>query len=176
MNTYCSPTFIVLEIPAPVRDAIQSLRDSLFTLTSRLPVEISVAGSSGVGPIPVGTDKHEAETTVKHVLSRFEPFTVRFQEVRCFPNTSTYYLAPQDRQPFDRLHEALKQSGIAFGPSPWPYNPHCTLRSGPMTDRISATDILNLSFPKQDFMIDTLSIYELDAQCLTLHRSFQSKM
>ena len=163
MNTYRSPAFIVLEIPQPVRDAIQSLRDSLSTLTSRLPVEISVAGSSGIGPIPVGADKDATETSVKRVLSSFEPFTVRFQEVRCFPNTSTYYLAPQDRQPFDRLHDALKQSGIAFGPSPWPYNPHCTLRSGPMTDRISADEILNLSFPKQDFIIDTLSMYELDS-------------
>jgi hypothetical protein len=165
-----------LELPSPVKEAIQLLRDSLLTLTSRLPVEITVAGSSGIGPIPIGTGKAETETSVKRVLSGFEPFRVRFQEILCFPNTSIYYLAPHNRDPFDRLHEAFKSSEISFGPSPWPYNPHCTLRDGPMTDRFSANDILNLSHPKQDFVIDTLSIYELNVQALTCHLSFQLKM
>jgi hypothetical protein len=50
MNLYRLPAFIVLEIPPPVREAIQSLRDSLATPATRLPVEITVAGSSGTFP------------------------------------------------------------------------------------------------------------------------------
>ena len=49
-------SYIVAEIPEPVHSQIQGMRDSLNTLTSKLPVEITLAGSSGVGPIPVGTD------------------------------------------------------------------------------------------------------------------------
>jgi hypothetical protein len=101
---------------------------------------------------------------------------MRFQEILRFPNTNTFYLAPEDRQPFDRIHETLKASGIIFGPSPWPYNPHCTLRAGSMTNHASAEDILHLSFPKQDFVIDTLSVYEFDPLTVTGHLSFQTKM
>jgi 2'-5' RNA ligase len=175
MNTYRVPAFVVLDIPPPVSGVIQAIRDSLTTLTSRLAVEITVAGSSGTGPIPPGTCKNETEAALKSALTGVKPFRVRFQGVRRFPNTDIFYLAPQERQPFDRIHEALKAGGIPFAPNPWPYNPHCTLRSGPMNDRASAEDILNLSFPEQEFVIDTLSVYELDAGALTCHLSFQTK-
>lgn len=176
MNTYRLPACVVLEIPSHVAAPIQSIRDSLATLTSRLPVEITVAGSSGVGPIQVGTDKKKTEDCVEAMLNGLEPFRMRFQEVRRFPNTDIFYLAPEERQPFDHIHQTLKASGIPFGPNPWPYNPHCTLRAGPMANPASAEDILSISFPKQDFVIDTLSIYELDAQALTCRLSFQTKL
>jgi 2'-5' RNA ligase len=176
VNFYRLPAYIVLEIPEPVRGAIQSLRDFLATPAARLPVEITVAGSSGLGPIPAGTDKDETETILKSVLAGLKPFRVQFQEIRCFPNTNIFYLAPQDRQPFDRIHETLKNSGIKFGPNPWPYNPHCTLRGGPMNNHTSAEQILNLSVPQLEFVIDTLSIYEFDPQTVASHLAFQAKM
>lgn len=176
MNIYRLPAYIVLEIPPPVRGAIQAIRDSLATPASRLPVEITLAGSSGVGPIPAGSGRNETEAVLKSALAGLKPFRMRFQGVGRFPNTNTFYLAPQERRPFDRIHETLKTSGITFGPIPWPYNPHCTLRGGPMNDRASAEDIFRLSFPKQDFVIDTLSIYEFDPRSATCRLSFQTKM
>jgi 2'-5' RNA ligase len=175
MNAYRLPAYVVLEIPSPVGGAIQSIRDSLATSASRLPVEITVAGSSGTGPIPAGTDKSETENHLKSALISLKPFRMRFQEVRRFPNTNIFYLAPLERQPFDRVHETLKASGIAFGPSSWPYNPHCTLRGGPMNGH-APEDVFNLSFPKEDLEIDTLSIYEFDSKTVTCHLSFQTKM
>jgi len=176
MDTYRLPAYIVLEIPPPVSGVIQSVRDSLATPASRLPVEITVAGSSGTGPIPPGTGRNETEDALKSVLAALKPFRARFQEIRRFPNTNIFYLAPEERQPFDSIHETLKASGITFAPSPWPYNPHCTLRVGPMTDRASAEEILNLSFPRRDFVIDTISIYEFVPQAATCHLSFQTKL
>jgi 2'-5' RNA ligase len=174
--TYRLPACIVLEIPSPVREAVKSIRVSLATIAARLPVEITVAGSSGVGPIPAGIGKKETEERVRALSREFEPFNARFQEIRRFPNTDIFYLAPEDRQPFDRIHKMLKTSGIPFGPNPWPYNPHCTLRAGPLTDPASADDIFKLPFPKHEFVIDTVSIYELDVQVLTCHLSFQTKL
>src|SRR6476620_8215815 len=116
MNVYRLPVYIVFEIPSPVREAIQSIRDSLATPTARLPVEITVAGSSGIGPIPPGAHQDETEARLTSVLDGLEPFRARFQEIRRFPSTDIFYLAPADRQPFDRIHEALKGSGIPFAP------------------------------------------------------------
>jgi 2'-5' RNA ligase len=176
MNTYRLPAYIVLEIPPPVSGVIRAIRDSLAMPTLRLPVEITVAGSSGTGPIPAGTDKNETEASLKSVLAGLKPFRMRFEEIRRFPNTNTFYLAPENRQPFDHIHETLKASGIIFGPNPWPYNPHSTVRAGPMSGHASAEDILRLSFPKHDFVIDTLSIYEFDPLTVTGHLSFQTKI
>jgi 2'-5' RNA ligase len=176
VNSYRLPAYIVLEIPPPVRGEIQSMRDSLATPAARLPVEITVAGSSGIGSIPPGTDKNQTEAALKSALTTLKPFRARFQEIRRFPNTDIFYLAPEDRQPFDQIHEALKRSGIAFGSNSWPYNPHCTLRGGPMTDSSSGEEIFKLSFPKADFVIDTLSIYEFDPRTVTSHLAFQTKM
>jgi 2'-5' RNA ligase len=176
MDAYRLPTFIVLEIPSPVSEAVQSIRNFLATPTSRLPVEITVAGSSGVGPILPGADKNKTEAVLKSALAGLKPFQVRFQEIRCFPNTNIFYLAPQERQPFDQIHEILKTSELTFAPNRWPYNPHCTLRNGPLADPASAEDVFQLSFPKQDFVIDTLSIYEFDPRAITCHLSFQTKL
>jgi 2'-5' RNA ligase len=176
MNAYRLPVYIVLEIPAPVREAIQSIRESLATPTARLPVEITVAGSSGIGPIPPGAHQDETEARLTSILEGLSPFRTRFQEIRRFPNTDIFYLAAEDRQPFDQIHEALKASGIPFAPSPWPYNPHCTLRGGPLADQASAEQILAISFPREEFVIDTLSLYELEPQTLTCHLSFQAKL
>jgi 2'-5' RNA ligase len=176
MNHYQLPACVVLEIPPPVSGVIQSIRERLATVTARLPVEITVAGSSGVGPIPIGADKDETDNCLKSVLSGVKPFRVRFQEIRRFANTDIFYLAPEERQPFDQMHEALKASGIAFGPNRWPYNPHCTLRAGPMNDRALAEEIFSLTFPQEEFVIDTVSIYELDARALTCRLSFQAKL
>src|SRR5438132_14152550 len=92
MNAYRLPAYIVLEIPPPISGVIQSIRDSLRALTSHLPVEITMAGSSGTGPIPAGADKSETEECLTTVLAELEPFRVRFQEVRRFPNTDIFYL------------------------------------------------------------------------------------
>ncbi len=176
MDAYRLPAYIVLEIPSPVREVIQSIRDSLGTAAARLPIEITVAGSSGVGPIPAGTDKRETEAHLKSALKGLKSFQTRFQEVRRFPNTNIFYLKPQERRLFDRIHEALKVSGIPFGSNPWPYNPHCTLRGGPMNERASAEEILSLPVPRENFVIDTLSIYEFDPLSVTCRLSFQSRI
>ena len=83
-------SYIVAEIPEPVRSQIQILRDSLNTPTRKLPVEITLAGSSGVGPIPVGTDLSLVKRHLDRTLSDISPFRARFSAIRTFPNTSVF--------------------------------------------------------------------------------------
>ena len=124
------PSYIVAEIPEPVRSQVQAMRDSLNTLTANLPVEITLAGSSGVGPIPAGTDWLLIERHLDRTLSDFASFRARFSAIRTFPQTSIFFLEPFDRSPFDQLHQKLRMSLIPFSGIRWPYHPHCTLRGG----------------------------------------------
>jgi hypothetical protein len=84
-----------------VRSQVQALRDSLNTLTAKLPVEITLAGSSGVGPIPAGADLSLIERHLDQALADISPFHARFSAICTFPNTAIFYLEPFDRSPFD---------------------------------------------------------------------------
>jgi 2'-5' RNA ligase len=166
-------SYIVAEIPEPVRSQVQALRDSLNTLTAKLPVEITLAGSSGVGPIPVGTDLSLIKRHLDRTLSDVSPFRARFSAIRTFPNTSIFYLEPFDRSPFDHIHQELRSSGIPFSEIRWPYNPHCTLRGGESLDAEAASELLARSFPKEEFQINTVSVYHLDDTSLECKLLFQ---
>jgi len=64
--------------------------------------------------------------------------------------------------PFDRIHQALRVSGIPYSGIPWPYNPHCTLRGGTPVSAAAAAELLGRFFPGEEFLIDMLSVYHLD--------------
>jgi len=155
-------SYIVAEIPEPVRSQVQVLRDSLNTLTAKLPVEITLAGSSGVGPIPPGADLSLIQRHLERTLSGISPFRARFSAIRTFPNTSIFYLEPFDRSPFDHLHQELCGSGIPFSGIPWPYTPHGTLRGGAPLSANAASELAARSFPQEEFSINTVSVYQLD--------------
>jgi 2'-5' RNA ligase len=156
------PAFIVAEIPEPVRSQVQALRDSLNTLTAKLPVEITLAGSSGVGPIPAGTDSSLVTRHLDRTLAGIAPFRARFSAIRNFPNTAICFLEPFDRSPFDQLHQALRVSGIPFAGIQWPYHPHCTLRGGEPLSPNAALELASRPFPQAEFWINTVSVYQLD--------------
>lgn len=168
--------YIVAEIPDPVRSQIQVLRDSLNTLTNKLSVEITLAGSSGVGPIPVGTDLSVIQSQLERILTKISPFRTRFSSIRAFPNTSIFYLEPFDRSPFDHIHRELRGSGIPFSECPWPYHPHCTLRRGEPLDAEAASGLLARSFPKEEFQINTVSVYHLNDIALDCQLLFQQTL
>ncbi len=159
-------SYIVAEIPEPVRSQVQALRDSLNTLTAKLPVEITLAGSSGVGPIPAGTDLSLIQRFLDGTLVDISPFSARFSAIRTFPNTSIFYLEPYDRSPFDHLHQELRISGIPFSEIQWPYNPHCTLRGGEPLSAEAASELSSRTFPRAEFWIDTISVYHLNGRSL----------
>ncbi|HBJ86240.1 MAG TPA: hypothetical protein DDZ88_20725 [Verrucomicrobiales bacterium] len=166
------PSYIVAEIPEPARSAVQSLRDELSSPTARLPVEITLAGSSGVGPIPAGTDLSQIASEMGRIFANVPPFGVSFSGFRVFPGTSLVYLCPTDRTPLDDLHEALRKSNIPFSRSAFPYNPHCTVRSGPPLPVHEVDLICRRAFPAAQFLIDTVSLYDLNRdtlECRLLH-------
>jgi len=45
------PTYVVLEIPSPVAEGIRAWRERFDPIVATFPVEITVIGSSGVGPL-----------------------------------------------------------------------------------------------------------------------------
>lgn len=167
------PSYIVAEIPEPVRSAVQTLRDEFASATAKLPVEITLVGSSGVGPIPVGTDLSLIATEMARIFAIVPPFEVSFAGFRVFPGTSLVYLCPTDRTPFDNIHETLRYSNIPFSQSAFPYNPHCTMRSGAALPVNEVNLMCQRDFPTSPFLIEVVSLYDLNRdtlECRLLHQ------
>jgi 2'-5' RNA ligase len=166
--------FVVADIPNPYKIKIQAIRDQLNTLTAKLPVEITLAGSSGVGPIAEGTDIGLIRDEVERVAKAAASFRMEFAGIACFPNTGVFFIAPKDRRPFDSLHALLTVSKIPFTRSPFPYTPHCTLRVGPELGQSESQHIYAIQVPRGEVLLDSISVYAIESTTLAvslLHRT-----
>lgn len=160
----------MLEVPPPVAGRVAAIRREWNSWRVALPVEITLAGSSGAGVLRY----HESEldaifATLDAFARRFAPIAIRFDSVALFPGTKVVYLAPNDPAPLVALHAALTQSGLRFERSPHPFTPHCTLADLEVAATELPADFQKLALPQIEIVLDTLSLVQLDARVLGGH-------
>lgn len=96
----------------------------------RFPIEITVAGSSGLGWFSAGQSRAELVRRVNRVAAGYRRFGFRFDKVLRFPQSHTYYLAPREERQFRDFQRRLADSGLRFAPTPLEYVPHWCAVSG----------------------------------------------
>lgn len=168
---FTADTYICLDVPMPAAQQIMDIRvRSHDTFRSALPVEITLTGSSGIGVFDATQDEKMAFSLLDTIAAETEPLQATFGKVLRFPSTDIFVLTLTDERPFRVLHERIVSSGIRFLASPFPYTPHCTLRSRSPVSEEEAAETLSLRI-SQSFLLDTLSVYMLDTLPMTLlHR------
>lgn len=149
--------YVVVDIPEPVARAVTEARRRFSPMRAEYPVEIGIAGSSGVGPIHPDQADDEAFEILTEVAAAVSPFEARFTEVRRFPGTDLFHLAPANRAPFDDMHARLLACGIQFYDSPHPYSPHCTI-SGVHLTETQAGEIRALRID-EPFRVERMAVY-----------------
>lgn len=164
-------TYIVLDMPRPIREHVQSIRERFSSPLTILPVEITVIGSSGVGTFHKEQELVATFELIDSVAADFAPFTTTFRRVTSFPNTGVFYYEPNDPQPFVELQSKIVSTGVKFNQSPFPFTPHCTIVKFDNPSQDLVDEILSLPVPGEPFAMDTLSIYSLDGyDCRLLHK------
>ena len=164
-------SFIVLDVPLPIKEQVMKIRKAhrdVFRIS--LPVEITVTGSSGVGSFEIDQSPEEVFTILNKIAEQTSPIHASFDEVHRFPDTDIFVLTLEDETPFIALHNHIINSGIRFQPNPFPYKPHCTLRSRSPISEEEEIDILavNITTP---FILETISVYLMNRIPITLlHR------
>lgn len=129
-----------------------------------LPVEVTVAGSSGVGTLAPDQDVRQVFSTLDRIAADTPVIAGRFGSMLRFPDTDIFVLTMEDPQPFIDLHQRIRESEIEFLPSPFPFMPHCTVRgqvvgaAGPK----EAEELLDLTIDKP-FRCEMLSTYTIEA-------------
>jgi 2'-5' RNA ligase len=156
-----APTYIVLDLPPPIKEWVSAVRSRFDAYQAQLPPEITVAGSSGLGVLSENQDAEFVFRAVEKVALEFLPIHTAFVSIERFPNVPIFWLKPRDRAPFDILHQALTVAGIKFCPSPFPFNPHCTISSTVEHCDERVRELLELSVPRKSFVLATLRICQL---------------
>lgn len=168
---FVADTYICLDIPSPIAEEVIHIRvQQRDTFRAALPIEITVAGSSGIGVFDETQDEREAFKILDAIAATTSPIHASFKKVIRFPHTDIFVMTLDDEQPFRALHLRIASSPIRFKSSPFPYTPHCTLRSrSPVTEQ-EVNKLLSLQITGT-FVLDTISVYMLDTLPMTcLHR------
>lgn len=168
------PTYIVLELPPSTGDRVLDIRRRYDQRLADFPVEITVAGSSGLGSISQNQDARAVFTSLASIADDYLPITTRFVGISCFETGPVVWLQPAESAPFVALQQSLKASEIQFLPHKFPYTPHCSLCTSNL-DSGAKNALFAEKFPQEPFELLTLALYTVVDGKPRLVRRFKSR-
>lgn len=152
--SFRDPTYLILPVPdSELTRAILDLRLKFEPWRASIPVEITVAGSSGVGPFANAQEVDEAYRVVEKIAASRGPIEVEFKGITNFTGTNITYLEPSDPQVFFDIQKRLVAEGLLFDGSPFPFTPHCTIAEA------AAPELRGVRFKGQKFTLDHFAFY-----------------
>lgn len=167
MDPFAAETYLCLDLPAPAADQVLRIRRANHdAFRAALPAEITVAGSGGLGVVSPGQDLETVFAALDQVAAAAPPIAASFGPVRRFPHTDIFVLTLVDETPFRVLQQRLASAGIRFVPSPFPFTPHCTLRSRSPVSASDASALLALRIT-DGFVLEFLTAYALTGVPMT---------
>jgi 2'-5' RNA ligase len=88
---------------------------------------VTVAGSSGIGPIPPGTSIDELRRRLAPVAEATPVLRLPFGAPQRFMQSDVVSLPLDPHGPLRVLHDGIARSGLQFGPVRFTFTPHVTL-------------------------------------------------
>lgn len=157
-------------------ESVARLRKAADAAFPPLPVEITVAGSSGIGPLKPEQCRDQVFSTLSELAAKTPKFDAAFLSIERFAGSPVAFLSLADPAPFLALHESLLRTPIQFRSNPFPFRPHCTIRSSGAggLDDVEFKRLSALPVPCATFRLESMSVYELDAakrECRPLYRT-----
>jgi 2'-5' RNA ligase len=123
-----SGIFIIAPIVGPEGDRIAELQTTYDPRLARLgPPHVTLAGSSGMGPIAADIPVEELRERLEPITASTAPITVRFSRPTRFMQTDIVVLPLDPHGPLRTLHERIKTSGLRAAAPRFYYTPHVTL-------------------------------------------------
>ncbi len=123
-----SGIFIIAPITGPVGDRIAALQGEHDPRILKLgQPHVTIAGSSGVGPIAANTPVAELEAALGAIAASTAPIPLRFGRPTKFMQSEIVVLPLDPHGPLRTLHERIKLSGLRSAPPRFFFTPHVTL-------------------------------------------------
>ena len=120
--------FVVAELTGAALEEVRAVqRWADPKLASGTTPHVTLAGSSGVGPIPEDTPIERLEALLEPIARSTPPITVHFGPPMRFMQTEIIVLPLDPHGPLRTLHERIATSGLQFERARFSFSPHCTL-------------------------------------------------
>lgn len=151
--------FIVAELEGELGERIAEVQRTFDPrLAASSPPHITIAGSSGVGPIALGTPLEEVLARMEPIAAGAEPMSLAFGAPMRFMQTNIFVLPLDPHGPLRALHERIAGSGLPFARARFTFSPHCTLSFYPTLSRDAVRQVLSFRADEQ-FVLDRIRIY-----------------
>ena len=154
-----SGIFILAPIHGPAGERIAKVQAEFDPRLARLgPPHVTLAGSSGMGPILARTTPDELREHRSPISERTAPSEIRFGAPTRFMQTEIIVLPLDPHGPLRALHEAIKTSGLPAAAPRFYFTPHATLSLYREQPREATRALLAMRFD-EPATIDTIECH-----------------
>jgi 2'-5' RNA ligase len=151
--------FILAELPPEIADQVRAINERYDPKLSRYkPPHLTLAGSSGAGPIPPSTNVEEMREKLEPITRDTAPITLSFQAAQRFMQTNILVLPVDSHGPLRILHDRIVASGLPFTRARYTFSPHATLSLYQSLDAKSIRELLKTRIP-EPFVLKAIQLY-----------------
>lgn len=151
--------FILAELPPEIAEQVRTINERYDPKLSRYkPPHLTLAGSSGAGPIPPSTTVEELREKLEPIVRDTAPLTLLFQPPQRFMQTNILVLPVDPHGPLRILHDRIVTSGLPFTRARYTFSPHATLSLYQSLDAESIRELLKTRIP-EPFVINAIQLY-----------------
>jgi len=154
-----SGIFIIAPVGGDVGARIAEVQTAYDPRLARLgPPHVTLAGSSGMGPIAADVPLDELRAQLAPIAESTAPITLRFGRPTRFMQTEIVVLPLDPHGPLRTLHERIKTSGLRAAPPRFYYTPHVTLSLYREQPPAALRELLALRFD-DEVVIDSIEAH-----------------
>lgn len=137
--------FILAELTGESRARVREIQQKFDPkLSRRTPPHLTLAGSSGVGPVASDTTVEELRARLDPIAATTAPLVLEFGRPHRFMQTDIVSLPLDPHGPLRELHERIARSGLRFLPARFQFSPHVTLSFYPTLTLHREKELLSL--------------------------------
>ena len=123
-----SGIIVLSEVRGPLREIILDIQRRFDPkLANGVAPHVTIAGSSGMGPISTGTPTAQLRVALDPIARETPPMTLAFKRPMRFMQTSVVVLPLDPHGALRALHERIKNSGLSYEQPRFTFTPHVTL-------------------------------------------------
>lgn len=139
-----SAFYLVLPVAGTVSDEILAVQRRFDPrLAAAWPPHATLAGSSGMGPIPGDVPVAQLRDVLEPIAHETAPIELPFGAPMRFMQSDVVVLPLDPHGPLRALHERVKLSGLPYAPPRFAFTPHVTLSFYPELDRERLRELLS---------------------------------
>ncbi|HUF28280.1 MAG TPA: 2'-5' RNA ligase family protein [Gemmatimonadaceae bacterium] len=151
--------FIISELEGELRERVHTIQRRFDPrLAAIAPPHITIAGSSGVGPLPPDFPSEKIRAALEPITETTSPITAEFGPPMRFMQTNIVVLPLSPHGPLRTLHDRIATSGLPFPPARFTFTPHCTLSLYQTLPPEAVRELLAIRIP-DPIVIDRLQVY-----------------